>query len=845
MTAHRNSAAHDAHTTPARNPAESTPVAGLRLYNTLTRTVDALTPMESGHMRMYSCGPTVYRYIHIGNLRTFTMADWIRRALVYQGLRVTHIKNITDVGHMRQEALDRGEDKLIAQALHEGRTPWEIAAFYTEAFHHDEERLNILPAHVFPRATEHVAEMIAMIERLLARGYAYEVDGNVFFSVGAFPDYGRLSGNILENLGQGQHQMNENDPFKRAPEDFPLWKKAEPGRMMAWESPWGLGFPGWHIECSAMSAKYLGAQFDIHTGGVDNIFPHHEDERAQSEAASGEQFVHYWIHAQHLLADGLKMAKSSGNAYTLADVEARGFDPLALRYFYTMAKYRSRINFTFRALRAAQTALNRLRESAWRLYQACDGAATPAETARASVYHERFLAAVNDDLNMPRAMSVIWAMLRDASLEPALRLGLLFTLDEILGFGFVAELAARATSAGAWRSGGAPAAMVALARRRQALRAKQNYAEADALRARIEEAGYRIEDDRAAPVNWRLIARGDDDVYISSSGDTPNYLREPSRHAFSVNLLAHNNDDDLRRCIASVARHAGGRDIELVIVDNGSTDATLSYLREIRRTGIVEGLPAQVYFADHDMGFAAARNAQFHTSLGQIIVQIDTSIELNGDIWSPIEALLSERTVGLVGPYGLVTDDLKEFQESDGPDVDAIEGYLMAFRREELLEVGPADEKFRFYRLMDVDYSFEFKKAGYRVVASPEIAGRVVKHRHREWYSLTPEEQATRSKKNFDIFRRRRHHCQSLLVMNFQRGQAAPWGHDHEIGVDGEIDPRFEHGPVGAIEHTHEHKHWPDHSHTHPHTHQPGLRWFGDGAFASYAPSFSEEDSAH
>ena len=842
MSARKNTAAaHEAPESPRSGEHEAASDMGLRLYNTLTRAVDTIVPLEPGHIRMYSCGPTVYRFIHIGNLRTFTMADWIRRTLTYQGLRVTHIKNITDVGHMRQEMVDRGEDKMIAQALKEGRTPWEIAAFYTEAFHHDEERLHILPAHVFPRATDHIAEMIAMTQRLLERGYAYEAGGNVFFSVGAFPDYGRLSGNILENLGQGQHITNENDPFKRAPEDFPLWKKAEPGRVMAWESPWGMGFPGWHIECSAMSARYLGPQFDLHTGGVDNIFPHHEDERAQSEAASGEQFVHYWVHAQHLLADGLKMAKSSGNAYTLADVEARGFDPLALRYFYTMAKYRSRINFTFRALRAAQTALDRLRESAWRLYEASDGRAAPADEARASEYHARFMAAVHDDLNMPRAMSVVWAMLRDTTLAPALRLGLLYTLDDILGFGFADELAARAASNGAWRFGGAPQAVVALARERQALRAQREYARADALRDQIAEAGYRIEDSRAAPVDWRLVARGDDEPYISSSGDTPNWLREPSRHAFSVNLLAHNNYDDLRRCVASVARHAQGRDIELVIVDNGSTDATLGYLREVKRAGEVEGLPTRVYFADHDMGFAAARNAQFHASLGRIIVQIDTSIELDGDIWSPIEALLAERTIGLVGPYGLVTEDLKEFQESAGPDVDAIEGYLMAFRREELIEVGPADEKFRFYRLMDIDYSFEFKKAGYRVVASPEIAARVIKHRHREWYSLTEEEQATKSKKNFDIFRRRRHHCQSLLVMNFRQGQPAPWGHDHEIGAEGEIDPRFEHGPVGAGEHTHEHKHWPDHSHTHPHAHQPGLRWFGDGALAPYVPSLSDE----
>ena len=826
----------------------------LRLFNTLTRQVEEIVPIEPDHVRMYSCGPTVYRFIHIGNLRTFTMADWIRRALVAQGLRVTHIKNITDVGHMRQELLDRGEDKMIAQARQEGKSPYEIAAFYTEAFHNDETRLNILPAHVFPRATDHIPEMIAMTERLLERGYAYEADGNVFFSVKAFSGYGQLSGNLLENLGQGEHIANENDPHKRAPEDFPLWKVAEPGRLMAWDSPWGRGFPGWHIECSAMSAKYLGPQFDLHTGGVDNIFPHHEDERAQSEGASGERFVRYWVHGQHLLADGLKMAKSTGNAYTLADVESRGFEPLALRYFFTTARYRSRINFTFRALRASQTALQRLRAHAFHLYERAreEGDAKPGDSegrraaeALAHPYYRTFLAAVDNDLNMPVAMAVVWQMLRDETLTAALRLAILYASDDMLGFNFAVDVAAYAAqSPDERRADGAPAEIVALARERASLRALRNWSAADALRAQIVQAGFNVRDSGYRMNDWRLVRREEQETFISGSVDVASCLDEPDRHAFSVNLLAHNSRDDLQRCIESVARHAGGRDIEFVIVDNGSTDDTLAYLRQITREGTVSGLPARVWFADHDMGFAAGRNASFKASLGRIVVQIDTSIEINGDIWTPIERLLAEPTIGLVGPYGLVTTDLKEFAESAGPDVDvdvdAIEGYLMAFRREELREVGPADEKFRFYRLMDIDYSFEFKKAGYRAVASAEVADRLIKHQHREWYALSPDEQATKSKKNFDIFRRRRHHCQSLLVANYTPGQAAPWGHDHEIADAELIDPRFEHGPVAAeTVHSHEHKHWPDHSHTHPHIHAPAPQWGGDGVSAHYVPSFA------
>ena len=827
--------------------AHGTPI---HLFNTLTHSVERIVPLEPGRIRMYSCGPTVYRFIHVGNLRTFTMADWIRRALIEQGIEVTHIKNITDVGHMRQEALDRGEDKMVSQARKEGKTPWDIAAFYTEAFHSDEEKLNILPAHVFPRATDHVREMIEMVQRLLATGYAYEAGGNVFFSVKSFPAYGRLSGNLLENIGQGQHTANEIDPNKRAPEDFPLWKTAEEGRIMAWDSPWGRGFPGWHIECSAMSAKYLGPQLDLHTGGVDNIFPHHEDERAQSEAASGKRFVSYWVHGQHLLADGLKMAKSTGNSYTLADVEARGFEPLALRYFFAMAKYRSRINFTFRAVRAAQISLNRLRDLAFQLSERSSSPMNSSEEGarRAETHRQAFFDAVNNDLNMPRAMAATWRLARDESLAPERRLALLYMLDRVLGLDLEGSVKRRAERQRQWSTAGDPVAtldddvpkqVLALARERGDLRAKRDYAAADALRDHIRAAGYEVRD---TLTGTHLVRRAGDEALISGATDVPSQLDAPDGHAFSVNLLAHNSRDDLERCIQSVIRTASGRDIEIVILDNGSTDDTLVYLKRLDTEKSVGGLPARVLFADHDMGFAAGRNAQFRASLGRVVVQIDTSIEVSGDIWSPIEELLAHPDIGLVGPYGLVTEDLREFAESAGPDVDAIEGYLMAFRRASLREVGPADEKFRFYRLMDIDYSFEFKKTGHRVVVSPEIAGRVVKHPHREWYSLSEEEQATKSKKNYDIFRRRRHHCESLLVCNYVPGQAAPWGHDHEVLAD-LVDPRFEHTThISETPHSHEHKHWPDHSHTHTHIHAPSPRWLDPATPTVYQPSLAESE---
>ncbi len=805
----------------------------LRLYNTLSKSLQEVTPLEDGHVRMYSCGPTVYRYIHIGNLRTFAMADWIRRTLQFTGIRVTHIKNITDVGHMRQERLDRGEDKMVSQARQEGKSPWDIAAFYTEAFMRDEQAFQILPAHVFPRATDHIAEMLSIIQSLLQRGFAYEAQGNVFFNVRSYADYGRLSGNSLEHLGGGMHIVNENDPFKRAPEDFPLWKAAEDGRIMAWDSPWGRGFPGWHIECSAMSRKYLGESFDIHTGGVDNIFPHHEDERAQSEGSSGKHYAQIWTHGQHLLADGLKMAKSSGNAYTLEDIQARGFDPLALRFLYCMAHYRSQINFTFSALRSAQTALRRLRLKIAALHSVTGGVYDhrAALQTRAGSYYSAMLAAIADNLNIPKSLALAQTALRDMTLPNESKLGLLLAFDEIWGLNLKesADILQRTEQT----PSDIPADAQKMLARRAKLRRQKAYAEADALRAELYGEGFMLRDDAltttAIPIDFLRNT-------ISSSKDIPFLPEEPDRYRYSVNLLTYNSRADAQRCLESVARnakYADGRPIslEFVILDNGSTDDTLDYLRSLEKAGAIYGFPVTVLFADHNMGFAAGRNATFKQSRGAYIVMLDTSMEVNGDIWSIIDAQTQSVRVGLIGPYGLVTTDLKEFQESSGPDVDAVEGYCMVFPKSVLAETGMLDEKFRFYRLMDIDYSFEVKKAGYRVVASSAMADRMVKHEHREWYQLNDEERAAKSKKNFDIFRRKRHHCQSLLVMNFHDGQPAPWGHDHILE---DADPRFEHGPTADIKHTHEHKHWPDHSHTHPHTHGKSAQWFHESEESEY-----------
>lgn len=816
----------------------------MRLYNTLTRRIEPFEPIVAGQVRMYSCGPTVYRYIHIGNLRTFLMADWLRRTLTKAGYQVRHIKNITDVGHMRVEMLDRGEDKLIAQARKEGKSSAQIAEFYTAAFHADEQSLRILPAHVFPKATEHVAEMQTIVQGLLENGLAYESGGNVFFEVRRFANYGQLSGNLLSQMLAGVRDMA--DPHRRNPEDFPLWKLAEPGREMAWDSPWGRGFPGWHIECSAMAIKHLGEQFDIHTGGVDNLFPHHEDEIAQSEGFTGKRFVNYWLHAQHLLADGQKMAKSTGNAYTRADVEARGFEPLALRMLFAMVHYRSRLNFTFSALRAAQTALARLRGQALRLAAGADRAKPrdegpaaeggPAPTPSPPAldhWRTRFGAALEHDLNLPQALACVWDLLRrDRQTAPHEKLALLLEFDEVLGLGLADWLRQAqdegqrtkdqkaAPSSFVVGPSSVPAEIAALVQEREQLRAAGRYAEADALRERIVAQGFWLRDTPTGPLAGPRPAEQEFGS-ISRPHDVADQLGAPDAYEFSVNLLAQNSRADLQRCVESIARQRHGRALEVVIVDNGSTDDTVAYLQGLARAGLCgadgEPIGLRVLFADHNMGFAAGRNATMRASRGRHMVLLDTSIELRGDIWTPIARALRDAQVGLVGPYGLATDDLKEFYEHAGPDVDAIEGYLMAFRRELLREIGPFEEKFRFYRLLDVYESFMVKTAGYRVLALAELAERIEKHPHREWYSLSEDERATKSKKNFDIYKRRWHHGQSLTVGQSAAGERW-YGHDHGRHLGAHTHAPEELPPAG-VAHRHRHQHWADHDHDHWHVH--------------------------
>lgn len=460
----------------------------LKLYNTLTRKVEDFRPLNPPNVGIYTCGPTVYREVHIGNFRTYLLSDFLRRILEYNGYKVTLIKNITDVGHMRQVGHGHHAvqiDPIIKEALDQGKTPLQIAEHYTKLFLEDEKKLNILKATVYPKATEHIKEMIEMISMLLKKGLAYETDGTIYFDVKKFKDYGKLSGNTLDKMDKLLKAVRISvETDKKDSVDFALWKQAEKGRLMKWDSPWGEGFPGWHIECSAMSMKYLGNIFDIHTGGEDLIFPHHEDEIAQSEGATGRKFVNYWLHGGYLLVDNQKMSRSKGNVYTISDLKTRGFEPLSFRYLTMMTHYRAKMNFTFEALEGAQTALNRLREEIANWDKPKIGCAE---------YEQRFLESINDDLNMPEALAIVWELV-NSDYPTSAKAESLFRFDKVLGLNLAQVKSSSRFNRDKVKSLEIPEKIMGMVKEREGLRRQKRYHLADQLRNKIKKMGYNVQD---------------------------------------------------------------------------------------------------------------------------------------------------------------------------------------------------------------------------------------------------------------------------------------------------------------------------------------------------------------
>jgi len=386
----------------------------LTLYDSLTKSKQVFKPLEATAVSVYNCGPTVYDYATIGNLRSFAFADVLRRYLEYGGFTVNQVMNLTDVGHMFED-VDIGEDKMAAAAEREKKDPWSIADFYIKAFLEDSHKMNFQEPMARPRATDNINEMIALIQRIIDKGYAYIVNGSVYFDVTKFKDYGKLSGNTVEKLKTGAGGHVEPNPEKRNQYDFALWVN-DPKHIMNWKSPWcEKGYPGWHIECSAMVMKYLGETIDIHTGGVDNLFPHHENEIAQSESATGKKFVNFWLHCEHLLVNGQRMGKSLGNYYKLDDLIAKGYDPKALGYLFLSGHYRQQLNFTFEALDAAKNAVDRLTNFMYRLLDA-DGESCEEKIEQLISRVKRgYTDAMDDDLNTGLAMAELFEFVREVN----------------------------------------------------------------------------------------------------------------------------------------------------------------------------------------------------------------------------------------------------------------------------------------------------------------------------------------------------------------------------------------------------------------------------------------------
>ncbi len=447
----------------------------LRLYNSLSRSKEEFKPLEPPKVGLYTCGPTVYNFQHEGNYRTYIFEDILKRTMALLGFKVRHVMNITDVGHLVSQA-DEGEDKMEVGAAREGKTAWEIAKLYTEAFLADCRDLNLDPPDVLCRATEHIPEQIEMIQRLEAKGLIYRTSDGLYYDTSKFPGYGRLAGAAnIEGLKAGARV--EANPEKKNGTDFAVWKFSpkDKKRQMEWNSPWGIGFPGWHIECSSMAMRYLGETFDIHCGGVDHIPIHHSNEIAQAEGATGKPFVKYWLHGEFLLMDAAKMAKSEGGFVTVAELKKRGFDPLDYRYHCLTAHYRKQLDFTWDVLEGAKTARRRLREMALSIKD--------AETKPACADHRNaFIENLSDDLNVSAALSTVWDCAKSGN-PPGARLAFMRQAEEVLALGLFTE-----------DSYELPPELKDVLDRRAQARAAKDYALSDKLRDELLKGGIVVKD---------------------------------------------------------------------------------------------------------------------------------------------------------------------------------------------------------------------------------------------------------------------------------------------------------------------------------------------------------------
>src|SRR3989338_3962061 len=456
----------------------------LQIYNTLTRKKEIFTPLKNNLVGLYTCGPTVYHYAHIGNLRTYIFEDILKRVLLYNKFKVKHVMNITNVGYLTSDS-DTGEDKMEKGAKREGKSVWQIADFYTKAFMEDIKKLNIIKANIFCKATDYIKEQIELITKLEKKGFTYIIEDGVYFDTSKLKDYGKLAKLDIEGLKAGTRV--EFVKGKKNITDFALWKFSpkDKKRQMEWDSPCGKGFPGWHIECSAMSMKFLGETFDIHCGGIDHIPVHHTNEIAQSETATGKKFVNYWMHGEFLNLEKEKMAKSGENFITLSTLEKRDFDPLAYRFFCLSAHYRSSLNFSFEALESAKNGFEKLKNKIWEIKKEKDKVKKEIKEK----YQEEFLKLINNNLDMPGALALLWDLIKEKEISGKSKLDLILDFDKIFGLNLKDIKEEKI-----------PKEILNLVKQREKARQERNFAESDKLRKLIQEKGYTIGDTKGKPI---------------------------------------------------------------------------------------------------------------------------------------------------------------------------------------------------------------------------------------------------------------------------------------------------------------------------------------------------------
>ena len=724
----------------------------LVLFNTLNKTLESFKPIDE-IVKIYTCGPTVYRDAHIGNMRTYLLSDTLKKTLIHIGYKTLHVKNITDVGHMRQEMLDQGEDKVIAAAIKEGKTPQEIASYYTDRFLKDEKSLNINPPDYMPKATDHINEMLEMIDILIQKKIAYEVNQNVYFDISKSKNYGILSGNI-NNLNTLNNE--EIDPNKLNGRDFALWKSADKNRSLKWASKYGPGFPGWHIECSAMSKKYLGEYFDIHTGGVDNIFPHHEGEIAQSEGCFSKKHVNYWVHGQHLLSEGIKMSKSKQNEYLISDITSRSMDPLAFRYLCLMTNYRTRLNFTFSSLRAAQKGLNRLRHLYW-LYQNDNSVPLPFKTSlnmdSIKIWTEKIDLALLNNLNTSKVMSSLWELTK-SNLTGKEKAYIFDYIDPVLSLDFKKY----------HKKFNLTSIPQIEYKKREQFRKEKKFTLSDKKREQYYKQNIKFFDGQNGNFLVKKLSNFETDIntnHISGSTDVSSLLDSKNKKQLSVCIIADEYLEDFNRCLQSVINNVPNKiSYEILIAFNG---VNIKNQNQIKSNYKSNG-NLKYFHIDPACGAGAVRNILIKQSTGENLILLDTSIEITGNIFEEIITDLKDQNIGLTGPFGLKTNDLNHFHENsiNKEYVDAIQLYLLALRRNTLMKVGLFRENFRFYRNLDIDFSFQVKNENFKLLSNPNIP--IKRHVHSVWENTHEKTRDELSKDNYKRFLTKWKNYKHLLI---------------------------------------------------------------------------------